>query len=486
MDSDDADRTRPHGPSSSGTGPSAPDPRPDPARSRSGGDSSGAAGDAALLTDADTVHPDVAHTDDSQDRPHWKIVGPGLVVAATGIGAGDLVATLVAGSRYGYALLWAAIAGVVIKIILVEGAGRWTLATGHSIFEGWRRIGRWTSWYFGPYIMIWGFVYGATAMSASALPLAALVPQLPVLGDIGWIADLPFIVYAILSGLIGAALVWLGRYHALEKMVAVLVGIMFLTVVGAAVITLPNLGEVVGGLVPRIPEGGLIYTLSIAGGVGGTITLAAYGYWLKEKGWSTPKWMRVMRIDNAMAYVISGIFVVAMLIVGAELLYSSGIAIDEGDRGLLDLSDVLAARYGTFFSWVFLIGFWASSFSSVLGVWNGVSVMFADFWGHVRKKPEDHPDRRIGGKYYRFYILWLTFPPMLLLLLGRPVQVIIAYGVLGAFFMPFLAITLLFLMNSRHMPQRWRNGPVLNILLGIVTLLFVVLGVNQLLAALPG
>ena len=42
--------------------------------------------------------------------------------------------------------------------------------------------------------LVWGFVYGATAMSASALPLAALIPQLPVLGDVGWIADMPFIV----------------------------------------------------------------------------------------------------------------------------------------------------------------------------------------------------------------------------------------------------------------------------------------------------
>jgi Mn2+/Fe2+ NRAMP family transporter len=122
----------------------------------------------------------------------------------------------------------------------------------------------------------------------------------------------------------------------------------------------------------------------------------------------------------------------------------------------------------------------------VLGVWNGVSVMFADFWGHVRGRPEDHPDRRIGGRYYRFYVLWLTFPPMLLLLLGRPVQVIIAYGVLGAFFMPFLAITLLVLMNSRHLPRQWRNGPLLNLALGAVTLLFVVLGANQLIGAFTG
>lgn len=111
-----------------------------------------------------------------EDVKKYKIIGPGLVVAATGIGAADLVATLVAGSRYGYALLWAVVLGVVLKIILVEGAGRYTLATGRTIFEGWRSLGRWTSLYFGPYIIIWGFVYGATAMSASAMPLAVLFP----------------------------------------------------------------------------------------------------------------------------------------------------------------------------------------------------------------------------------------------------------------------------------------------------------------------
>ncbi|MGP5007992.1 Nramp family divalent metal transporter [Brachybacterium tyrofermentans] len=433
---------------------------------------------------ARTTSSEPADAQGTADPAKWTLIGPGLLVAATGIGAGDLVATLVAGSRFGYALLWAAVVGVVIKIFLVEGAARWTLATGHSIFEGWRRLGRWTSWYFGPYIVIWGFVYGATAMSASALPLVALVPKIPVLGDIEAVTQIPFIAYAVLTGLVGAAVVWLGHYRRLELIIAVLVGVMFVTVVGAAAVTVPNLGQIAAGLIPRIPDGGLIYTLSIAGGVGGTITLAAYGYWLSEKGWSTPRWMRVMRLDNSMAYVISGIFVISMLIVGAELLYSAGIAVEDGDQGLVELADVLASRYGDAMSIVFLIGFWASAFSSVLGVWNGVSIMFADFFGAVRKLPEDHRDRGVGGRYYRFYVLWLTFPPMLLLLLGKPIQVIVAYGVLGSLFMPFLALTLLFLLNSRHIPQQWRNGWMLNLVLGIVALLFIVLGVNQLFGAL--
>src|SRR5699024_1305540 len=73
---------------------------------------------------------------------------------------------------------WKVIGGVILEIVLVEGAGRFSLATGKTICEGWRSLGRWTTWYFGPYIIIWGFVYGATAMSSAALPLAVLFPGL--------------------------------------------------------------------------------------------------------------------------------------------------------------------------------------------------------------------------------------------------------------------------------------------------------------------
>ncbi|GAA1853801.1 Nramp family divalent metal transporter [Microlunatus capsulatus] len=412
--------------------------------------------------------------EESAPPPKWKIIGPGLLVAATGVGAADLVATLIAGQKYGYALLWVAVLGCILKIILVEGAGRYSLSTQRSIFEGWRSLGRWTTIYFVPYIILWGFVYGAAAMSSTALPLAALFPAVP----------LP--VFAIASGLIGLALVWFGRYAFFEKVCAVLVALMFVTVVGAAVVTLPNLLDVLGGLVPRIPDGSMINVLSVAGGVGGTITLAAYGYWLREKGWHSPRWMKVMRLDNRMAYVMTGIFVVSMLIVGAELLNSAQIAVSTGDRGLLDLSAVLTERYGRVFGAFFLIGFWAASFSSLIGVWNGVSLMFADFVGHVRHLPPGHPDTRTGGRYFKLYILWLTLPPMLLLLLGQPVAIILAYGVLGSLFMPFLAITLLWLLNSDRVPAEWRNRWRHNLGLGLVTLFFVVLGVYQLYDTIAG
>ena len=420
----------------------------------------------------DETVPDPVDLDTTDGAPpKWKIVGPGLVVAATGVGAADMVATLVAGSKFGYALLWAVILGVILKIVLVEGAGRYTLATGKTIFEGWRSLGKWTTWYFGPYIMIWGFVYGATAMSSAALPLAALFPQLP----------LP--VWAVIMGLAGLTMVWFGRYAIFEKITAGLVGLMFITVVGLAVIAVPDFPAMLRGLVPLIPEGGVLYTLALAGGVGGTITLAAYGYWLREKGWSTPRWMKVMRIDNRMAYVMTGIFVISMLIVGAEVVSTAGVTLAAGDKGLVDLSTVLNQKYGVVVGTGFLVGFWAASFSSIIGVWNGVGLMFADFWGNMRGKGSGHPDTRVGGKYFKFYLLWLTFPPMLLLLLGQPIGLILAYGILGSLFMPFLAVTLLGLLNSKSVAREWRNKIWTNLALGLCALLFVILGVHQLVTA---
>ncbi len=107
----------------------------------------------------------------------WSLVGPGIVVAATGVGAIDLVATLIAGSKYEYGLMWCVVVGCIMKIVLVEGAGRYSLASGRTIFEGWSSLGRWTHVYFVPYIVIWGFVYGAAAMAGTGLPLHSLFPS---------------------------------------------------------------------------------------------------------------------------------------------------------------------------------------------------------------------------------------------------------------------------------------------------------------------
>ncbi|MFF1694123.1 Nramp family divalent metal transporter [Streptomyces sp. NPDC058257] len=451
---------------------------------------------------AETTGSDAA-TGDAAPRlrkPSWKYIGPGIVVAATGVGAGDLVATLIAGSKFGYTLMWAAIIGCLVKISLAEATGRWHLATGRTLFEGWRSLGQWTTWYFAIYVVIWGFVYGATAMSSSALPLVALFPDGPSLK-----------VWAILCGVLGLAFVWFNRYAVFEKVMTIVIGMKFLIVVYVAIRVAPDLGNAFAGLVPALPDGSLLYTLGLIGGVGGTITMAAYGYWVNSKGWTDISWLRVMRLDNRVAYITTGVFVVAMMIIGAELLHSTNIALTSGDRGLIDLGNVLEDKFGAVTANLFLIGFFATSFGALMGVWHGVSLMFADFVERLKrerdasgtekaaeKAAERATETATGGGQgademvkevaagkreksvpFRAYLLWLTFPPMGLLFLDQPFGLVVAYGVLGAFFMPFLALTLLWLLNTSRTPKEWRNGLLSNVMLAAAGLLFLVLCVQQ-------
>ncbi|OLZ56209.1 Nramp family divalent metal transporter [Amycolatopsis keratiniphila] len=405
-------------------------------------------------------------------RARLRQVGPGIMAAATGVGAGDLVATMVAGSRFGYTLLWAVLVGTIFKLALAEAVGRWHLTSGRTILSGWRTLGIWALIYFGIYAVIWGFVYGATAMSASGLPLNALFPAISVR------------YWAMICGLLGFALVWFGRYAIIEKLMTVLVGVMFVTVVGTAILVVPNFAELFKGAVPTLPDGSLVYVLGLVGGVGGTITMAAYGYWTLAKGWRSSKWLPMMRTDNAVGYVMTGIFVIAMLIVGAELLL--GQKIISGDKGLLFLGDTLAADYGQWARIPFLIGFFAVSFTSVIGVWHGVSLLFADWWRLLRL-PKDVTEsvetyeKKAGERSvaYRGYVLWLTFPPMALLFLDQPFQLTVVYGVLGALFMPFLAATLLVLLNTSRVPREGRSRWLSNGLLSICLAMFAYLAYTE-------
>ncbi|HWM36816.1 MAG TPA: Nramp family divalent metal transporter [Streptomyces sp.] len=415
-------------------------------------------------------------------KASWKLVGPGIVVAATGVGAGDLVATLIAGSKFGYTLMWAAVIGCIVKVALAEATGRWHLATGRTIFDGWRSLGSWTTVYFAIYVVIWGFVYGGTAMSSSGLPLEALFPG---------VLDLK--AWAIITGLVGLVFVWFNRYAVFEKVMTALIGVMFVVVVYVAILVTPDIGASFAGLVPVLPDGSIFYTLGLIGGVGGTITMAAYGYWVNAKGWTDSGWMKMMRLDNRVAYATTGIFVVAMLIVGAELLHSSQIAIAEGDKGLSDLGKVLEQRFGGFTAKLFLVGFFATSFTSLIGVWHGVSLMFADFVERLQAARKGSGSGESGQEAvqavaagsrersvpFRAYLLWLTFPPMTLLWLEQPFGLVVAYGVLGAFFMPFLAFTLMWLLNTSRTPRDWRNGILSNVMLFTAGMLFIVLCVQQ-------
>lgn len=394
------------------------------------------------------------------------ILGPGLLVAAAGIGAGDLATASFAGSYLGTAVLWAALVGAFMKFVVTEGLARWQLASGTTLLEGVvSRFGRLPGWLFLIYLLAWSFFVGAALMSACGAAFHALIPVFDN-------AQTGKVVFGILSSLLGLALAWAGGYKLFSTIMKVCIVFMFATVIVTAVLLWPGSGEVLSGLfIPSIPKAdqeGLGWTVALMGGIGGTVTVLCYGYWIREEGRKGAEELRNCRIDLTAAYVITALFGIAMVIIG------STIEVEGRGAGLLvTLSERLAETLGPTGKWLFLIGAASAVFSSLLGVWQAVPYLFADLWRLLRQNPQTaspcqpNNTRSIA---YRGYLLAIALVPMLGLFHSfREIQKL--YAVIGAWFLPALTLTLL-ILNGRG---KKAGNPMANHPLTVATLVLILI-----------
>lgn len=400
------------------------------------------------------------------------MLGPGFVVAATGVGAGDLIAGAVAGSRYGLVALWAVALGAIFKWVLNEGIARWQFATDTSIIEGWsRRLPGVVRWYFLGFLLLWSFLVAGALISACGVATHALVPAISIrAGGAG-------------HAVAGLVLVLTGGYGFFERVMKALIAIMFAVVIACAILIHPDIpGFLHGLLVPTVPTGGAKFLLGVMGGVGGSVTLLCYGYWIRETGWSGASGHRRSLFDLTIAYATTGFFGLALIVIAA----SSGPANASGTGLVLALADQLGDLLGPVGRLCFLIGFWCAVATSLLGVWQGVPYLFADTLKHLRRQPKaisDPPDdasaKISSSAAYRWYLAYLALPPMALLLFDRPILVVVVYAVAGSFFMPFLASALLIMNNQRKWVGPMRNPWAINVLLALSLVLFAWLFVSE-------
>jgi len=316
-------------------------------------------------------------------RPRSRLlalVGPGLLVAATGVGAGDLATAAFTGNALGVAVLWAVVAGAGIKYVLNEGLARWQLATGETLLEG--ALTRWRGRLAGPlrvaflaYFLTWSFLVAAALMSACGAVAHAVWP---LTGS----ADGDKLLYGLAHSAAGVVLVRLGGFRLFERVMGAAAGLMFVTVVATAVRVAPDWGAVAAGLlVPRIPDlpGATGWTVALMGGVGGTLTVLCYGYWIREEGRESPADLGLCRLDLGVGYAMTALFGIAMVVVGSTVEVAGS-----GAGLVVALADRLEATLGPAGRWTFLAGAWAAVATSLLGVWQSVPYLFADQWRLLR------------------------------------------------------------------------------------------------------
>ncbi len=391
----------------------------------------------------------------------FAVIGPGLLIAATGVGAGDLAAAGLAGSRLGVAVAWAVLVGAMMKFVITEGLARWQIATGTTLLEGVAaKLGRPAQIVFLVYLLVWTFTVGGALISASSASFRALfLPSNP--------NEYARIGIGAAHSLIGLALVMFGGFKLFSRVMAVAIGVMVAAVLIAAFAIGTDPGALAHGLgvpsIPSLPEGAspdakspLSWVVSLIGGVGGTVTVLCYGYWIRETKTGVANNIKAVRIDLFVGYTLTALFGVSMLVIasGVGPISGSGVSL------LVQIAERLESAMGLWAGKLFLVGAWAAIFSSLLGVWQAVPYLFADLMRTMKvrtnKPAVANPVPLTKTFSYKAYMIGIATVPMLGMVVSfETIQR--AYTIFGAAFVPMLALTLLILNSRRAWVGEYRN-----------------------------
>lgn len=392
----------------------------------------------------------------------YLFILPGLLMAMTGVGVGDLATAGFTGAQLGISILWAVVLGGVFKYLLTEGIARWQLATHESLVAGVaKRFRKLFFIFLLIYFLPWGWFVGGAIINASGV---AGVEMAALLGF-----EISKTQAGIFHSIVIAILILFGRKAIFNSAMSVLAVVLFITVFVCAVSLPINGSEILKGLlIPQIPQQSeaFSWTIALMGGVGGTLTIACYGYWLGQSERQGLAGLKASRWDLAISYTFTCLFGIAMVMIGS-------IAVQEG-KGLsllLSISEYFSQQLHPLLGLSFLVGAWAAIVSSMLGVWQAVPLLFADAVYSLKKKAVIYsPVQLESTKAYRLGVLVLATVPMLSLYFSfKEVQKL--YSFVGAFFMPVLALTLLWLNNKVVKPE-FKNTVWLNVMLLLVFFFF--------------
>lgn len=446
-----------------------------------------------------------ALTDDGIAEPPRKLfaalrkIGPGIILAGSIIGTGELLLTTSLGAEYGFVFLWLILFSCVIKVFVQVELGRYALSSGEptlaalNLLPGPRLGAHWLVWWWFIMLLVTVFQLGAMIGGVGqALNLAfpqfaerlaeaceSWAPRLAAT-----IQEKPEHPWAVLTALAAVALLLSGGYRRIERVTTVLVAaVTFITV--ACVAMLPGMGFGVtwGDLrqgfsfdILALPAAAIAAAFGTFGITGvGASELYAYPYWCLEKGYgrftgrrnASPEWaarahgwMRVMYLDAWVSMLVFTVATVAFYVLGATVLHQKGLH-PEKSQMIATLSQMYVPTFGEWTQIVFLIGVWAVLFKTLYVASASNSRLTADFLSLARMvKYTAESDRT---KWIRRCCVFYPLLGLLLYFWKRdPKAMVILGGFVQAATLPIIAGAAIYLRyrktDPRLAPSRWSDA----------------------------
>jgi len=399
--------------------------------------------------------------------------GPGIFAIGYTIGTGSVTSMIVAGNSFGMDLLWVLFFSCLFSGVLIYVSGTYYLSTGETLLYAVSKhlptgkvlaiaiiltvgVGQWNS------------LIGILGITSNVI-FEILVINFPFLAQHEY--EVVLMLGLLIIGIFYVLLVR-GNYSLFEKVLALFVSLMGLSFVFTLFFVFPLSGEVLAGLVPKLPkvEGAGILVAAFVGTTMAAATFLSRPLFIQGKGWSSADF-KAQRNDSIIAAVLIFTISGAIMAVASGSLHGTGTEITH----VLDMSGALEPSVGKFAVSIFFAGTLSAGLSSIFPCLMIVPLMIADY---------SSGKLDVSSKRFRVVtgiasVLALSVP-----VFGfNPIKGQIITQVFNIFGLPLVVGTLLFLWNRKVLQGTRFRGQMNIVMVGalIFSLIILVTGLRDVL-----
>ncbi len=383
---------------------------------------------------------------------------PGIFLLGFNIGTGSVTAMAKAGADYGMSLLWMIVASCACTFFMVNLYGRYTLVTGETALEAFRK-------HIHPAVGIYFIVALTVGVCGSVMGVMGIVADVCYEWSKSIVADgISPIYFAAFFITLVYFIFWNGKTQFFERSLAVIVAVMSVCFIANFFIMMPPPAEILKGLMPTIPRaapGSSDSPLLVISSMVGTTLFSGLFIirttLVKEAGWSLNDYKK-QRNDAAVSIAMMFVISAAIMAAAAGTLHAEGMGLSEASQ-MIELLEPLA---GPLAASIFAIGLIAAGVSSQFPNILMLPWLLCDYTGSVRNMTLT----RYRVMVFLISLLGLVVP----VFEARPVLVMIVSQSFNAVILPVTVACIFYLCNRKDLMRGHENTIISNIALAAIFL----------------
>lgn len=362
--------------------------------------------------------------------------GPGMLVTAAFIGPGTVTSCTLAGAQFGYALVWALAFATVATIILQNLSARVALVRnqglGEAIMEALPSPAlKWAA----AALLAGALVLGNAAYEAGNVSGAALGLDAVIGGS-----DLPL---PALVGLLSIILLALGNPKWLERLLIGLVIVMSLSFLVALVVTRPDVGALLAGLIPRLPDGSLLTAMALIG-----TTVVPYNLFLHAASvrgrWQGAGGLEEASTESAVSIGLGGLVSIAILATAAAALFGSNAVITDA----VGMAKQIEPLYGSLARQALGLGLLGAGLTSALTAPMATGYIVRELWPGATEAA--------SARRQKWTMVAIALIGTIVASAGiKPVEIIMLAQVANGLLLPLVAAFLVWVVQSPALMGRY-------------------------------